>query len=195
MLFLSRLGSNVMEQFLISTLTVTLAEIGDKTQLLSLFLILKYKKPFQIALGILLATILNHLATAYLGVAISDLFNSSYFQYFLTLSFVLLGIWLLFPDKEDDVDNRFDQFGIFAATCVLFFIAELGDKTQFATALLASQFQSIWLVTLGSTLGMLLANIPVLIFGEALIKKAPLKLFRALAAITAIAVGIAGFIL
>lgn len=184
-----------MEQLLISTLTVTLAEIGDKTQLLSLFLILKYRRPIQIALGILIATIVNHLATAYFGVMLSSFFDSQYLQYIISGSFIALALWLLVPDEDEPVSSQFDKYGVLLATTILFFIAELGDKTQVATALLASQYNSIWIVTLGSTLGMLAANLPVLAFGEKLLQILPMKFFRWLAAFTAFSVGIAGFLL
>ncbi|CCQ12079.1 Probable transmembrane protein [Pseudoalteromonas luteoviolacea B = ATCC 29581] len=182
-----------MEPLFLSTVTVTLAEIGDKTQLLALLLIIKYKQPVQIMLGIVVATLVNHLATAYLGASLDTIITKEYLHYLVSASFLLLGLWLLIPDKEEPVSNRFDHFGVFSATTILFFLAELGDKTQVATALLASQFDSIVYVTIGSTLGMLAANVPVLYFGEALLKVIPLTTFRVIAATVTILIGLYGF--
>ncbi|MFC3031306.1 TMEM165/GDT1 family protein [Pseudoalteromonas fenneropenaei] len=183
-----------MEALLVSTLTVTLAEIGDKTQLLSLCLILKFRQPLQIALGILIATLLNHFATAYFGVWLADAIDPNYLQWGISLSFIVLAIWLLIPDKDEGISDKFDKLGVFGATTLLFFLAELGDKTQIATALLASQYQSLIWVTLGTTLGMLAANLPILFLGERLLNALPLQLFRWLAAGVACLIGVLGLV-
>ena len=180
-----------METFLISTFAVTLAEIGDKTQLLSLFLAAKFKNKWSIIAGLLVATILNHLASAYLGQWASQFVQSDIGQIILSTSFIVLGLWLFIPDKDEEQSSRFDKYGAFVVTLVLFFVAELGDKTQVATILLAVEYQDVVLVTLGTTLGMLIANVPVIYMGQYIMQRLPLNATRFVAGGLFIVFGIA----
>lgn len=168
--------------FVSSTLAVALAEIGDKTQLLSLLLVARFRNRGAIIGGILLATLLNHGVSAWLGdwlgQSLSQWWQSDTLDIVLAASFLLMAIWILIPDKEDDGDSRFQQYGAFIATTVLFFLAEIGDKTQVATVLLAAEYQSLLWVTLGTTLGMLIANVPIVIWGQTLMQRLPLALAR-----------------
>lgn len=183
-----------MEAFLVSTATVTLAEIGDKTQLLSLVLAAKFRNKLAIVLGILFATIINHALSAWLGAWAADLFVSDWTQIVVSTSFILVGLWLLIPDKEEDVTSNYDKYGAFLVSTILFFIAEIGDKTQIATVILGAEYTAIWLVTLGTTLGMLVANVPVVYYGEKLMKKLPLDKTRIAAAGLFIVIGVFGLL-
>jgi len=169
----------LMEAFLSSTLAVAIAEIGDKTQLLALFLVTRYGRPYIISLGVLLATVLNHALSAWLGVWLGSQIPASYIPWLISLSFIAVAIWLLIPDKEEDDEGRYGQYGALAATCILFFLAEIGDKTQVATLILAARYQAetLWVVV-GTTLGMLLANVPVIFAGKWLMQSMPLALAR-----------------
>jgi len=168
--------------FLASTLAVTVAEIGDKTQLLSLLLIARFRNKWAIIAGILVATLANHgLSSAggiWLGQNMEGWLSGDTANYILAGSFVLMALWVLIPDKEDDDENTYSHWGAFFATTVLFFLAEIGDITQVATVLLAAEFQSFFWVTAGTTLGMLLANVPVIIWGQALMQRLPLNAAR-----------------
>lgn len=179
-----------MDAFLTSSLTVAIAEIGDKTQLLSLFLVAKFQNRWAIIFGILVATLLNHAASAFLGGWLSQYLQSNLGQWIIGGSFILLGLWLLIPDKDDKPDSKLLAYGAFFASTVLFFIAEIGDKTQIATVLLGAQFESVLWVTLGTTCGMLLANVPVVIAGEYLMQRIPLNATRIVASCVFIIVGI-----
>ncbi len=179
-----------MDSFLTSTFTVTLAEIGDKTQLLSLVLATRFKNKWAIIGGILLATLINHGISAWLGNWVGQFFQSDTGKLIVGGSFILLAIWLLVPDEDEEVESRFDRHGAFWVTTILFFLAEIGDKTQVATVLLGAQFDSILSVTLGTTLGMLLANVPVVFAGEYLMRRIPLTLTRVAAALLFCLVGI-----
>ena len=168
--------------FLASTLAVAVAEIGDKTQLLSLLLITRFRNKTAIIAGILLATIINHGLSAalgaWLGQSLDQWLNSAYTHWFMFVGFVVMALWVLVPDKDDDSVQTHQAWGAFLATTLLFFLAEIGDKTQVATVLLAAEFQSILWVTLGTTLGMMLANVPVVIFGQRLMARMPLNAAR-----------------
>ncbi|HEY9134272.1 MAG TPA: TMEM165/GDT1 family protein [Pseudomonadales bacterium] len=179
-----------MESFLTSTITVALAEIGDKTQLLSLVLATRFKNKWAIIGGILVATILNHGVSAWLGNWIAQFLQSDTGKILVGTSFIVLAAWLLIPDKDDDVDKKFDKYGAFVVSMTLFFFAEIGDKTQIATVLLGAQFESILWVTVGTTLGMLIANVPVVFAGDYLMKLIPLKITRAIAAAAFALVGV-----
>jgi Ca2+/H+ antiporter, TMEM165/GDT1 family len=171
-----------MQAFLASVSLVTVAEIGDKTQLLSLLLAARYRVVWPIVAGITLATVANHFASSWLGQNLGDALQSTALMVAVALSFVALGAWALIPDKMSPLPERWLMAGPFVASLVLFFVAEIGDKTQLATIALATHYDSLLLVTLGTTLGMLLANIPVICFGEALMKRIPLERVRQLAA-------------
>ncbi|WP_300424282.1 TMEM165/GDT1 family protein [Thalassolituus sp.] len=168
--------------FVASTLAVTLAEIGDKTQLLSLLLIARFRNRTAIIAGILLATLINHGLSAWgglwLGQTMDTFFSSDTASWILVASFLLMAGWVLIPDKEDDGTSEYGQWGAFIATTLLFFLAEIGDKTQVATVLLAAEFQDVLWVTAGTTLGMMLANVPVILWGNALMQRLPLTLAR-----------------
>ncbi|TGD74572.1 TMEM165/GDT1 family protein [Mangrovimicrobium sediminis] len=179
-----------MEAFLTSTLTVALAEIGDKTQLLSLFLATRFRNKWAIIAGILVATLANHGVSAWLGDLIGDYLASATGQWLIGGSFIALGLWLLVPDKDDSEDSAVERYGAFVATTVMFFLAEIGDKTQVATVLLGAQYQSVFWVTVGTTLGMLLANVPVVLAGDYLMRRIPLQPVRILAAGAFIVVGL-----
>ncbi|MDP5148900.1 TMEM165/GDT1 family protein [Rheinheimera baltica] len=168
-----------MDAFLSSFTAVAIAEIGDKTQLLSLFLAARFRAKGAIIAGILVATLLNHAASAWLGVWLSQFIPSGWHQWLLGGSFIAVALWLLIPDKDDSGDTGVLRFGAFFASCVLFFLAEIGDKTQIATIILAASFeQSVWLVIVGTTLGMLAANVPVVYAGSWLLQKVSLQWAR-----------------
>ncbi len=164
-----------MEAFLISTLSVAIAEIGDKTQLLSLVLAARYRKATPIILGILIATLINHGLSVLLGAWLATLLPPTTLSWVIGLSFIALGLWLLVPDKEDDEGSRFKGMGAFTATLVLFFLAEIGDKTQVATVVLAGKYSAGLLVTAGTTVGMLAANVPVVLIGKKAMTALPLR--------------------
>ena len=179
-----------MNAFLTSVTTVALAEMGDKTQLLSLLLAARFRNKPAIIAGILLATLLNHAASAWLGTWLAHWLNSHWFDWLLAASFILLGLWLLIPDKDEDVSHRFDHLGAFLVATVLFFLAEIGDKTQVATVLLGAQFSDLLWVTLGTTLGMLIANVPVVYMGDHLLKRLPMRALHLAASALFIGVGL-----
>ncbi len=179
-----------MEAFSTSVLTVTLAEVGDKTQLLSLLLALRFRNKWGIILGITVATLFNHAVSAWLGSWIGQYFQSQAGQWVIGGSFILLGLWLLIPDKAEGEKAALEHYGAFIASTILFFIAEIGDKTQVATVLLGAQFNALVWVTLGTTLGMLIANIPVVFAGEYLMRRIPLRLTRIVAATVFVLIGL-----
>ncbi len=179
-----------MDAIWVSTFVVALAEIGDKTQLLAIVLAAKFRKPAPIILGILVATLLNHAAAATLGYFISQWLEGQVFQIIVGAAFVIMAGWALIPDKEDEGASNRSVGGVFITTTIAFFLVEIGDKTQIATSLLAAQYSSIVLVTLGTTLGMMLANVPAVFFGEAVTRVVPLKYVRTGAAILFALIGV-----
>ena len=150
-----------MDAFLSSTLLVALGEIGDKTQLLSLALVVRYRKPWPILAGVIVATLINHGISVWFGDWLAGAIPANWLQWILGLSFIALGLWMLIPDKDEEVGDKY-RFGPFLTSLVLFFIAEIGDKTQVATVALAVRFQEFWPVLLGTTTGMIAANLPVI---------------------------------
>ncbi len=150
-----------MDAFLSSTLLVALGEIGDKTQLLSLALVVRYRKPWPILAGVIVATLINHGISVWFGDWLADTIPTDWLRWILGLSFIALGLWMLVPDKDEEVGDKY-RFGPFLTSLVLFFIAEIGDKTQVATVALAVRFQEFWPVLLGTTTGMIAANLPVI---------------------------------
>ena len=161
-----------MEAFLVSTGIVALAEMGDKTQLLSLVLAARFRKPWPIVWGILVATLVNHGLAGAVGSWVTTQLGPQALRWVLGGSFLAIAVWILIPDKLDEEgDNANPRWGVFATTMVAFFIAEMGDKTQIATVMLAAQFQSWFWVVAGTTLGMMLANAPVVWLGEAITRK------------------------
>lgn len=171
-----------MEALFVSTAVVAIAEIGDKTQLLALVLAARFRKPVPIILGILIATIANHALAAWAGAAVASWLGGDVLRWLLGLSFLAMAAWIMVPDKMDDEPKLTDRFGPFLATLVAFFLVEIGDKTQIATIALAARFNDLVLVTCGTTVGMMLANVPAVLLGEVAATKVPLKLVRGIAA-------------
>jgi putative Ca2+/H+ antiporter (TMEM165/GDT1 family) len=172
---------------------VALAELGDKTQLLSLCLICRFHKRMPIILGILFSTIVNHAGAAYFGEIVTQTIGPDVLRWILGVLFILMAIWVLIPDKLDDVDVKrgaHTDIGIFITTFVTFFMAEMGDKTQIATIALAAKYQAFVMVVAGSTLGMMLANVPVVYFGKKIIAKLPLPLIHKVVAALFIVIGV-----
>jgi putative Ca2+/H+ antiporter (TMEM165/GDT1 family) len=184
-----------MEAFLVSTGIVALAEIGDKTQLLSLVLAARYRKPLPIIFGIFVATVLNHALAGALGTWITQLMGPDLLRWVLGLSFIAMAIWMLIPDKlDEDEEAAGKRLGVFGATVVAFFLAEMGDKTQIATIALAAQYGSFTWVVLGTTLGMMIANVPAVLVGDKAATKLPVKLVHAVAAVIFAGLGIAALL-
>ncbi|MGC9403943.1 TMEM165/GDT1 family protein [Vibrio genomosp. F10] len=184
-----------MSVLAISITTVALAEIGDKTQLLSLLLASRYRKPIPIIAAIFFATIANHALAAWLGVVVADYLSPDVLKWVLVVSFIAMAGWILIPDKLDD-DEKISNRGPFVASFIAFFIAEIGDKTQIATSILGAQYaDALTLVILGTTIGMLLANVPVVIIGKLSADKMPLDLIRKITALlfVGLAIGAALF--
>jgi len=175
----------------ISITTVALAEIGDKTQLLSLLLASRYRKPIPIIAAIFFATIANHALAAWLGVVVADYLSPEVLKWVLVVSFIAMAGWILIPDKLDD-DEQISNRGPFVASFIAFFIAEIGDKTQIATSILGAQYSDVLMwVILGTTIGMLLANVPVVIIGKLSADKMPLDLIRKITALLFVGLAIA----
>jgi putative Ca2+/H+ antiporter (TMEM165/GDT1 family) len=178
-----------MEALLASTGLVAIAEIGDKTQLLAIVLAARFLRPLPIIAGIFCATILNHAGAAALGYFASTLISGLGFQLLIAAAFIGMGLWALVPDKEDEAGASRAAGGVFLTTLVAFFMVEIGDKTQIATSLLAAKYQAIALVAVGTTIGMMIANVPAVYFGEAVTKVVPLKYVRWTCAAIFIALG------
>lgn len=162
----------------LSTLVVAASEIGDKTQLLALILAARFRAPVPIILGILAATIFNHALAGIFGAALASWINPVYLKWALTISFLAMAAWMLVPDKADDDVKTEGRFGAFGTTLVLFFLAEMGDKTQLATVALAAHYQAAFSVVVGTTLGMLIADVPAVFVGEWIMKRVSLKTMR-----------------
>jgi len=168
-----------MQTFLISVLTVTLAELGDKTQLLALILAAKYRRPWPICAGIALATLVNHALAGAVGSALAAWLSPSALRWLVALSFFAVAAWSLIPDRADDGEAaRGAGRGVLLATIIAFFLAEIGDKTQIATAVLAAQYHPMWQVVAGTTCGMLLADIPAVWLGARFAQRLPLRATR-----------------
>ncbi|MGB7479392.1 MAG: TMEM165/GDT1 family protein [Burkholderiaceae bacterium] len=171
-----------MEAFLISTGVVALAEIGDKTQLLAFILAAKFRKPLPIILGILAATLINHGFAGALGAWLTSLLSPHALRWILGASFLAMAAWILIPDKFDEKDARLAQFGVFGTTLIAFFLAEMGDKTQIATIALAAQYRDLLSVVAGTTVGMMLANVPAVLLGGRIANRVPVRLVHGVAA-------------
>lgn len=172
-----------MEAFLVSTGIVALAEMGDKTQLLSLLLAAKFRRPVPIILAILVATLLNHAFAGAVGNWITALIGKEVLRWILGLSFLAMAGWTLIPDKLDDVDAKPARFGVFGTTLIAFFLAEMGDKTQVATIALAARYSAFYTVVAGTTLGMMIANVPAVLLGSKITQVVSLRLVHAIAAV------------
>ena len=179
-----------MEAFLVSTGAVALGEIGDKTQLLALLLAAKFRRPVPIILGILVATLVNHALAGAVGTAIAAWLGPETLRWIIGGSFIAMAAWMLIPDRIDEDDGTPQRFGVFGTTVIAFFIAEMGDKTQVATIVLAAQYHPLWQVVAGTTVGMLLANVPVVWLGSRFAAKLPLKAARISAAVLFAALGL-----
>ena len=181
----------IMEAFLISTGIVALAEMGDKTQLLSLVLAARFRKPWPIVLGILVATLANHALAGAVGSWVTTLLGPDVLRWVLGLSFIAMAVWMLIPDKlDEDEGNDAPRLGVFMTTVVAFFLAEMGDKTQIATVMLAAQYNAWAWVVAGTTLGMMVANAPVVWLGDAITKRVPIALVHKVSAAIFVVLGV-----
>ncbi|VVE72606.1 hypothetical protein PAN31117_04454 [Pandoraea anapnoica] len=182
---------NKVSPFLVSTGVVALAEIGDKTQLLSLVLAARFKKPVPIILGIFVATLVNHGFAGAVGEWLSTAISPAIMKWAVVASFIGMAIWILIPDKLDDEEtNTRRKFGVFVSTVITFFIAEMGDKTQIATVMLAARYQDFFGVVAGTTLGMMLANVPAVLVGHKFSGRLPTRAVHAVAAVIFLVLGV-----
>lgn len=181
-----------MEAFLISTGLVALAEMGDKTQLLSLVLAARFRKPWPIVLGIFVATLANHALAGAAGAWLTTVLGPQVLRWILGASFLAMAVWMLIPDKlDEDGDGKPPRFGVFGTTLVAFFLAEMGDKTQVATVMLAARYDAWAAVVAGTTLGMMLANAPVVWLGERITRRVPIALVHKISAAIFAVLGVA----
>jgi putative Ca2+/H+ antiporter (TMEM165/GDT1 family) len=183
----------MFEAFFLSTAVVALAEMGDKTQLLALVLAARFRKPWPIVWGILVATLLNHGIAAALGAWLTTVMSAQTLRWVLGGSFVAMAAWIMVPDKLDEDDANVKpvaHWGIFGTTLLAFFLAEMGDKTQIATVGLAAKFHDFYAVVAGTTAGMMLANVPAVIVGNKLADRIPMRLVHGIAALIFLALGI-----
>lgn len=178
-----------MQAFLVSLGAVTLAEIGDKTQLLALVLAARFRAPWQIVAGIFLATVFNHALAAWVGTLAADYLSENVLAWVLAVSFIAMGLWTLIPDKDDGEPSSVSRFGPFLATLIAFFLVEMGDKTQIATIALAARFDDFFAVAAGTTTGMLVADVPVVFLGGMAAQRLPMPLIRSAAACVFLALG------
>ena len=184
-----------MEAFLVSTGLVALAEMGDKTQLLSLVLAARFRKPWPIVLGIFVATVFNHALAGAAGAWITTLVGPRVLRWVLAASFIAMAAWMLVPDKLDEGDKeRASQLGVFGTTLIAFFFAEMGDKTQVATVMLAARFPDWIAVVAGTTFGMMLANVPVVWFGDRVMRAVPIRTVHIVSAVIFAALGVAALL-
>ena len=185
-----------MEAFLISTGLVALAEMGDKTQLLSLVLAARFRTPWPIIWGILVATLVNHGLAGAVGSWVTTMLGPDVLRWVLGGSFIAMAVWMLIPDQLDDADapQTASKLGVFGTTVVAFFLAEMGDKTQIATVALAAQYQQWAAVVAGTTLGMMLANAPVVWFGDRIVKKVPIRVVHTVSAVIFLGLGVAALL-
>ena len=179
-----------MEALFTSTAVVALAEIGDKTQLLAIVLATRFQRPVPIVLGILVATLANHFLAAFVGAQAASFLEGDWFRYLIAASFIAMGAWTLIPDKLDEVEHKPARFGAFVTTVIAFFLVEMGDKTQLATVALSARFNDLIMVTLGTTFGMMLANVPAVYLGNELIRRVPLSVVRIIAALLFLVIGL-----
>ncbi|HLY89397.1 MAG TPA: TMEM165/GDT1 family protein [Acetobacteraceae bacterium] len=181
----------MFDSFLVSTGVVALAEVGDKTQLLSLLLAAKYRKPVPIILGVFAATLLSHAGAGGIGALLADFLRPAILNWAVVASFALMAGWILVPDKLDDAESGISKghSGIFVTVALTFFMAEMGDKTQIATVALAAQFHAFFSVAGGTTLGMMIANVPVVFLGYRFADRLPAKAVRGVAALIFVVLG------
>jgi putative Ca2+/H+ antiporter (TMEM165/GDT1 family) len=181
------------EPFLVSTGVVALGEMGDKTQLLALLLAARYRKPWTIVAGILVATVANHAGAAALGTWLTRVLDPAWMRWGLGLSFLAVAVWMLIPDKaDDDTEGQgTGRLGVFGITVVAFFLAEMGDKTQIATVMLGARYNDLLWVTAGTTLGMMLANVPAVFLGDRVVRRVPIAWVHRIAALVFASLGVA----
>jgi putative Ca2+/H+ antiporter (TMEM165/GDT1 family) len=189
---IDRHPTSPMDAFLLSTLAVTLAEIGDKTQLLALMLAVRYRQPWPIVAGILVATLVNHTLAAAVGTWVRAVVDPDVLRWIVAACFFGVAVWTLIPDKldEDEVKAPIGRFGVFGVTALAFFLAEMGDKTQIATAVLGARYEPLWAVVAGTTLGMLIADVPAVFAGHLAADRIPLKAVRIAAALLFAGLGV-----
>lgn len=180
-----------MEALLISTGIVALAEIGDKTQLLAFLLAARFRKPLPIVSAILVATLANHAFAAAIGTWVTSMLSAEVLRWVLGLSFLMMAAWTLIPDKLEKNDAELAKYGVFTTTLIAFFLAEMGDKTQIATVALAAQYNNFYAVVAGTTLGMMLANVPAVYLGDRIADRLPVRLVHGVAAILFGGLGVA----
>lgn len=185
-----------MDAFLIATGVVALAEIGDKTQLLSLVLAARYRAPWAISAGIFVATLFNHALAAWVGESVFEWIGPDWMRWIVGLSFIAMAIWTLIPDRLDEdeenaAEKNLRRYGVFVMTTVIFFLLEMGDKTQVATAILAARFNELLPVVMGTTVGMLFANVPLVFFGNLLLKEIRIELVHRVTAVLFLVLGVA----
>ena len=184
-----------MEAFFVSTGIVALAEIGDKTQLLALLLAARFKKPWPIVFGILVATVANHALAGAVGAWVTTQVSAGVLRWILAASFLAMAVWMLVPDKlEDDGDAQPPRWGVFATTVLMFFLAEMGDKTQIATVMLAARFDAYLSVVAGTTAGMMLANAPVVWLGERMTRLVPMRVVHIVSALVFATLGVVALV-
>jgi Ca2+/H+ antiporter, TMEM165/GDT1 family len=182
-----------LEAFTVSTGVVALGEVGDKTQLLALILAARYRAPRAIIAGILVATLVNHAAASALGAWLTRVLDATWLRWGLGASFIAVAVWMLIPDRidADASGGERGRFGVFWLTTVAFFLAEMGDKTQIATVMLAARYDALVTVTAGTTLGMMIANVPAVLLGDRVVKKLPVQWVHRIAAIVFASIGAA----
>lgn len=181
----------MFDSFFISTLVVALAEMGDKTQLLALVLAARYRQTWPIVAGIFVATVLNHALAGLLGAWVTTWVGPGTMRWILGISFIAMAVWIMIPDKlDDEVEKQAPKLGVFGTTVIAFFLAEMGDKTQIATVMLAAQYSSTFWVVVGTTLGMMIANAPVVWIGDKMTRKIPMKLVHGISATIFLVIGI-----
>ena len=187
-------GRPAMHQMLTALFTstgvVALAEMGDKTQLLAIVLATRFRRPWPVVAGILVATLANHALAAWAGSTLAGWLDGPGFRYAVAASFIAMAAWTLVPDKLDDAETPPPRYGAFVTTLIAFFIVEMGDKTQIATVALGARFDSVMAVTMDTTLGMMLANVPAVFLGNKLVEKVPLRTVHIIAALVFLALGL-----
>ncbi|MFT3819625.1 MAG: TMEM165/GDT1 family protein [Rubrivivax sp.] len=179
-----------MEAFLVSTGVVALGEMGDKTQLLALMLAARFRKPWPIVAGILVATAVNHALAGAVGAWVAQALGASVLRWVIGLSFIAMAAWMLIPDKADEVEGSAARRGVFATTLLAFFFAEMGDKTQIATVAMAARYGDLVSVVAGSTLGLMLANVPAVFLGDKVAKLVPMRVVHGVSALIFLGLGV-----
>ncbi len=179
-----------MEAFLVSTGVVALGEMGDKTQLLALMLAARFRKPWPIVAGILVSTLINHALAGAVGTWVAQAMGPAVLRWVIGLSFIAMAVWMLIPDKADDLEGGTARWGVFGTTAIAFFFAEMGDKTQIATVAMAARYADLLSVVAGSTLGLMLANVPAVFLGDKVARLVPMRVVHAVSALIFVVLGL-----